>query len=128
MKTKLIGILVVMLLAINVLPVMNAINVCKIPKSMEDVKLFDDTQKSNSLVNLDPINVLIEINTTGITRGHELLWKAHTTGTNYEESAVTYIDGVAYIGSCSTHGEGHDSLFAVDMEKFYGAKLLVLVM
>jgi len=114
MKTKLIGILVVMLLAINVLPVMNAINVCKIPKSMEDVKLFDDTQKSNSLVNLDPINVLIEINTTGITRGHELLWKAHTTGTNYEESAVTYIDGVAYIGSCSTHGEGHDSLFAVD--------------
>ena len=46
--------------------------------------------------------------------GHELLWKAHTTGTNYEESAVTYFDGVAYIGSCSTHGDGYDKLFAVD--------------
>ncbi|MEE8564771.1 MAG: PQQ-binding-like beta-propeller repeat protein, partial [Candidatus Thermoplasmatota archaeon] len=43
-----------------------------------------------------------------------MLWKAHTTGTNYEESAVTYFDGVAYIGSCSTHGDGYDKLFAVD--------------
>ena len=46
--------------------------------------------------------------------GHELLWKAHTTGTKYEEYAVTYFDGVAYIGSCSTHGDGYDKLFAVD--------------
>jgi len=43
-----------------------------------------------------------------------LLWKANTTGTNYEESAVAYVDGIAYIGSCSTHGQGHDKLFAVD--------------
>jgi outer membrane protein assembly factor BamB len=46
--------------------------------------------------------------------GHELLWRASTTGTNYEESAVAYVDGVAYIGSCSTHGDGYDMLFAVD--------------
>jgi outer membrane protein assembly factor BamB len=47
---------------------------------------------------------------------HELLWKANTTGTNYEESAVTYTDGIAYIGSCSTHGAGHDKIFAVDTD------------
>lgn len=58
--------------------------------------------------------VTIEINPEGMTIGHELLWKANTTGTNYEESAVTYTDGIAYIGSCSTHGAGHDKIFAVD--------------
>jgi outer membrane protein assembly factor BamB len=58
--------------------------------------------------------VTIEINTSGIAYGHELLWKANTTGTNYEESAVTYADGIAYIGSCSTHGDGHDKIFAVN--------------
>ena len=58
--------------------------------------------------------VAIEINTSGVAYGHELLWKANTTGTNYEESAVTYAKGIAYIGSCSTHGEGHDKIFAVN--------------
>jgi len=58
--------------------------------------------------------VAIDINTTGVAYGHELLWKANTTGTNYEESAITYVDDIAYIGSCSTHGAGHDKIFAVD--------------
>ena len=59
-------------------------------------------------------NVTINLKSNNISYGHELLWTAHTTGTNYEESAVTYIDGIAYIGSCSTHGEGYDMLFAVN--------------
>ena len=58
--------------------------------------------------------VFIEMNTSGVAYGHELLWKANTTGTNSEESAVTYSDGIAYIGSCSTHGAGHDKIFAVN--------------
>ena len=59
-------------------------------------------------------SVLVDLDINGISHGFELLWKANTTGTNYEESAVVYVDGIAYIGSCSTHGEGHDALFAVD--------------
>jgi len=59
-------------------------------------------------------NVTIYLKNEGIVYGQELLWKANTTGTNYEESAVVYNDGIAYIGSCSTHGKGHDSIFAVD--------------
>ncbi len=62
----------------------------------------------------DTSNVFIPLNTNGMSYGHELLWKANTTGTNYEESAVVYCDGMAYIGSCSTHGDGYDSIFAVD--------------
>jgi outer membrane protein assembly factor BamB len=58
--------------------------------------------------------VMITVNTSGVAYGHELLWKANTTGTNYEESAVTYANDIAYIGSCSTHGDGHDKIFAVD--------------
>ena len=58
--------------------------------------------------------VLITLDLSGIAYGHELLWKANTTGTNYEESSVVYSNGMAYIGSCSTHGDGHDSVFAVD--------------
>jgi outer membrane protein assembly factor BamB len=58
--------------------------------------------------------VLLDLDINGLSHGHELLWKANTTGTNYEESAVAYCDGIAYIGSCSTHGEGHDTLFAVN--------------
>lgn len=58
--------------------------------------------------------VTIDINISSVAYGLELLWKANTTGTNYEESAVTYADGIAYIGSCSTHGAGHDKIFAVD--------------
>lgn len=62
----------------------------------------------------DSTRVLIELDVNGISYGHELLWKANTTGTNYEESAVVYLDGIAYIGSCSTHGAGYDMVFAVD--------------
>jgi outer membrane protein assembly factor BamB len=62
----------------------------------------------------DSSKVLIELDMNGIAYGQELLWKANTTGTNYEESAVVYFDGTAYISSCSTHGDGHDKLFAVD--------------
>lgn len=58
--------------------------------------------------------VFINVNTSGVAYGHELLWKANTTGTNYEESAVTYAGGIAYIGSCATHGAGHDKIFAVN--------------
>ena len=58
--------------------------------------------------------VMITLNTSGIAYGHELLWKANTTGTNYEESAVTYANDIAYIGSCSTHGDGHDKIFAIN--------------
>ncbi len=50
--------------------------------------------------------VMITVNTLGVAYGHELLWKANTTVTNYEESAVTYANDIAYIGSCSTHGNG----------------------
>jgi len=59
--------------------------------------------------------VTIDVNTTGVAVGHELLWIANTTGTNYEESAVTVAEGIAYIGSCSTHGDGHDTVFAVNI-------------
>jgi len=76
------------------------------------VSLDDRTEFINS--NDDSSKVLIELDMNGISYGQELLWKANTTGTNYEESAVVYYDGVAYIGSCSTHGDGHDKLFAVD--------------
>lgn len=64
--------------------------------------------------NLTSTNVTIYLDENGISYGHVLLWKANTTGTNYEESAVVYLDGIAYIGSCSTHGDGYDKLFAVD--------------
>ena len=60
-------------------------------------------------------NVAISLNTQDSSVGHELLWTANTTGTNYEESAVIVVDGIAYIGSCSTHGAGHDKLFAIDV-------------
>ena len=69
----------------------------------EIINNFDDSNK-----------VLIELDMNGISFGQELLWKANTTGTNYEESATVYFDGIAYISSCSTHGDGHDKLFAVD--------------
>ena len=62
----------------------------------------------------DSHRVTIQLDVNGISYGQELLWKANTTGTNYEESAVVYCDGIAYISSCSTHGAGHDKLFAVD--------------
>ena len=59
-------------------------------------------------------SVQVDIDISGVSYGQELLWIANTTGINYEESAVVYSDGIAYIGSCSTHGGGHDRLFAVD--------------
>jgi len=70
--------------------------------------------KSDHFVSSDSRSVLVELNTTGTVYGQELLWRANTTGTNYEESAVTYLGDIAYIGSCSTHGEGHDKIFAVN--------------
>jgi outer membrane protein assembly factor BamB len=73
------------------------------PKTQETLFLFDVDAETS-----------IDLNVTGVAYGQELLWKANTTGTNYEESAVTYADGIAYIGSCSTHGAGHDKIFAVD--------------
>jgi outer membrane protein assembly factor BamB len=60
-------------------------------------------------------DVAIALNTSGTSVGHELLWTANTTGTNYEESAVIVVGGIAYIGSCSNHGAGHDKLFAIDV-------------
>ncbi len=60
-------------------------------------------------------DVTIEVNTSGVAIGHQLLWTANTTGTNYEESVPTCANGIAYIGSCATHGDGHDTLFAVEM-------------
>ena len=59
-------------------------------------------------------NATVDLVLDDVVIGHELLWRASTTGTNYEESAVAYVDGVAYIGSCSTHGEGYNMLFAVN--------------
>ena len=59
-------------------------------------------------------DVSITLNTSGVVYGQELLWIANTTGTNYEESAVTVVDDTAYIGSCATHGQGHNKLFAVN--------------
>jgi outer membrane protein assembly factor BamB len=76
------------------------------------IRLDNKTEFINSYD--DSSKVLIELDMNGISYGQELLWKANTTGTNYEESAVVYFDGIAYISSCSTHGDGHDKLFAVD--------------
>jgi outer membrane protein assembly factor BamB len=58
--------------------------------------------------------ITLTLNTTGTVTAQQLLWTANTTGTNYEESAVTVKDTIAYIGSCATHGDGHNTLFAVD--------------
>jgi outer membrane protein assembly factor BamB len=60
-------------------------------------------------------DVSIALNTSGTSIGHELLWTANTTGTNYEESAVIVVGGIAYIGSCSSHGAGYDKLFAINV-------------
>ncbi len=75
--------------------------------------LLTKTQEAMLIFDVDD-ETRIDLNITGLAYGQELLWKANTTGTNYEESAVTYADGIAYIGSCSTHGAGHDKIFAVD--------------
>jgi len=105
MKNKIVTIFIIMLfLTITTLPLSGAIN----------IRLLKNNWEVNVLFNSDPENVILELDINGIAYGHELLWKANTTGTNYEESAVAYIDGIAYIGSCSTHGQGHDKLFAVD--------------
>ena len=72
------------------------------------------TKKFYKSSDLTPINATIFLDENGIAYGHVLLWKANTTGTNYEESAAVYLDGIAYIGSCATHGDGHNKLFAVD--------------
>ena len=81
---------------------------------INNINFSQNNLNFNDHFDLDTPNVIIELDMNGISYGHELLWIANTTGTNYEESAVTYLDGIAYIGSCSTHGDGHDKLFAVD--------------
>ena len=70
--------------------------------------------QSNDSIIFSSSNVTVNLISDGDAYGHELLWRTSTTGTNYEESAVAYVDGIAYIGSCSTHGDGYDMLFAVD--------------
>jgi outer membrane protein assembly factor BamB len=107
-------ILTIFLTSTVFLPLVNAES--KLITSGEMIKnnLIHKNRIFNTQFNLDDRNVIIELDQNGIAYGHELLWKADTTGTNYEESAVTYLDGIAYIGSCSTHGDGHDKLFAVD--------------
>jgi len=70
--------------------------------------------ENNNLIDQSSENIILELDLNDVSYGHELLWKANTTGTNYEESNVAYLDGIAYIGSCSTHGAGHDKVFAVD--------------
>jgi len=80
---------------------------------------YDDDSSFAGNVFLDSLvfsssNTTVDLVLDDVVLGHELLWRASTTGTNYEESAVAYVDGVAYIGSCSTHGEGYNMLFAVN--------------
>jgi outer membrane protein assembly factor BamB len=59
-------------------------------------------------------DITLTLNTTGTVFAQQLLWTANTTGTNYEESAVTVKDDICYIGSCATHGAGHDTLYALN--------------
>ena len=58
--------------------------------------------------------LIIELNLNGTSHGHTLLFKARTTGSNYQESCVAYTDGMAYMASCSTHGSGFNKLFALN--------------
>ena len=109
-KKTIIIILTVMIIGINFTLFAN---------SKAEIKSLNEKNKTNNFgfynqFSDDTRNVRVELDTNGLAYGHELLWTANTTGTNYEESAVTYLDGIAYIGSCSTHGDGHDKLFAVD--------------
>ena len=86
------------------------VNSEKIPIIKSNTYICPSSYHSNNVNS----NVIINLESNNISYGHELLWRAHTTGTNYEESAVTYIDEIAYIGSCSTHGDGYDMVFAVN--------------
>lgn len=114
-KKRIISIMLCIFLIGSVfLPFVNAREELTISSAKENIIMSIINQNINNQFFIDTPNVIIELDTNGISYGHELLWKANTTGTNYEESAVTYIDGIAYIGSCSTHGDGHDKLFAVD--------------
>jgi len=95
-----------------------------LPVSLGHIETFHPTLKTDFLLNgyqpdvcfnrIEQHQVHIDLDLYDASYGHELLWKANTTGTNYEESSVIYCDGVAYIGSCATHGDGHNRLFAVD--------------
>ena len=88
MKKKIVTIFIIMLfLTITTLPLSGAIN----------IRLLKNNWGVNVLFNSDPENVTLELDINGTVYGHELLWKANTTGTNYEESAVAYTDGIAYI-------------------------------
>lgn len=105
------GILSLLVLAVVVLVGSIAISE-ESPPEFSSVELVNGSAFLKSYRNSS--SVLLELDIYGMTYGHELLWKANTTGTNYEESAVAYLDGIAYLGSCSTHGDGHDKVFAVD--------------
>lgn len=114
-KKKILGIIIcIIFIGTAFLPLVSARVELTNSSKMENINLLNNNHKLNNKFDLDTPNVIIELDPNGVAYGHELLWKANTTGTNYEESAVTYIDGIAYIGSCSTHGDGHDKLFAVD--------------
>ena len=102
-KLLAVGIILIFLF-LNIVPLVSSFN------TMDKSYYFNDFNISCQ----NSFNVTIYLDKDGITRGQEILWIANTTGTNYEESAVAYIDGIAYISSCSTHGDGYDSLFAVD--------------
>ena len=115
MTKRIIGIFIfIMLFASVVLQAVVSIN----EKVSWEKKFFKNQtfslDNSSCFLDNDSSKVLIELDIDGLAYGHELLWKANTTGTNYEESAVVYSDGIAYIGSCSSHGGGHDELFAID--------------
>ena len=114
LKKGLVFAVIVLFVGTAFLPSVSARGEVTTSGKMKNINLLHNNHKFNNQFNPDTRNVIIELDTAGIAYGHELLWKANTTGTNYEESAVTYLDGIAYIGSCSTHGGGHDKLFAVD--------------
>ncbi|MCK4266717.1 MAG: PQQ-binding-like beta-propeller repeat protein, partial [Thermoplasmata archaeon] len=78
---------------------------------------IESSRDNNSIldiINPAPKSVLIDLNITGTSIGHELLWTANTTGMDYEESICAYVDGTVYIASNSNHGDGHNDLFALN--------------
>ena len=97
---KIIGIFICMMLiaAVVLLPAVSTNeNVKRENKFFENqtIMLNNSTLFLNN--DNDSSKVLIDLDVTGTAYGQELLWKANTTGTNYEESAVVYADGIAYI-------------------------------
>jgi hypothetical protein len=63
---------------------------------------YDDDSSFAGNVFLDSLvfsssSTTVDLVLDDVVIGHELLWRASTTGTNYEESAVAYVDGVALL-------------------------------